>query len=116
MNTTLFYPPCPKMPKGREITVTPVISTGHITKQDGDILDDQCSDIPCLYARHEYGWELKLGEFKSRYSRLEIKRLRSNGLSDDFVKLMLYFSDLGYNHLNIDRDGPVIEGLNQFEW
>lgn len=112
----LYYPPCPQMPKGRDITVTPVISTGHITKQDGDILNDQRSDIPSLYARHEYGWELKLGGFKSRGSRIEIKRLKSAGLSDAFVNIMAYFARLGYSHVNIDCDGEVIVGLQQFDW
>jgi len=115
MSTTV-YPACPKMPKGRSITVTPVISTRHITAEDNCVLENEANDIPHLYARHEYGWEFSLIGLKGGCREIINLELYGAGLSDVLINLLVIFADLGYDHLNIDRDGEVIEGLPQVYW
>lgn len=103
------YPVRIRTPKGFDITVTPTVSTGHITFQDNEILSNMLSEIPGLYARHEYGWEFAL-------RCTDPEALQRVGLSDALADLVSKFKALDYDHLNIDRDGQVIEGLPQFEW
>lgn len=114
--SNIIYPCCPKMPKGRDITVTPVISTGHIPKSDNDILEDVHRYIPRLYARHEYGWEFTLSGFAKDELEGTVTEFVKAGLSQALINTLAYFKGLGYTHLNIDRDGEVVKGLQRFEW
>lgn len=107
----LIYPKRVRTAPDKWISVTPVISSCHITREDNVILSDVNRNIPHLYSRNCYGWEFQLRDKSTTASSF----LRA-GLSQAFANLMLGFMDLGYTSIRLDRDGDVVTGKTMFEW
>lgn len=110
-----FYFQDPKDPQ-RQLWLkhVPVISTAHITKEDGAVLErsrggchvcghplacgvlDVCSEgAQYLITTDAAVWEADAGAFKD---------------------LLSHFAALGYRWIILDRDGDKIPGLTTFDW
>lgn len=47
---------------------------------------------------------------------IQIEDWRLFGLSDELFANLKHLFSQGYDRIELDRDGPVIEGLHQFDW
>ena len=87
------------------------VSTHHITLRDSLALDRET--VPGQIGNFEYGHVVlthpKVDEKRTR-------ALRDFGMSEAYIRLLHVAYAQGYYYLMIDRDGPVVEGLEQFNW
>ena len=84
------------------------ISTGHIPKHTADALD---ADRPELYDAlsyvhyHEYGWIIHASNDDE-----------VNDSHPELARLIRLTRELGAEHLKLDCDAPLVEGLPVFKW
>lgn len=91
----------------------PVISSSHITAQDGRILTEAPEDVEGHLCRlGDTGDILVMDEENKNL----ITEWQQAGLSSAFIDLMLRMRGLGYCYVRIDADGDVLDGLPTFEW
>ena len=90
-----------------EISKLLVLSTAHITENTTRQLENTPScDWPMSGGEYsEYGWFMRSG-FEDR----------PVGLPDDLWKLFVFAKDQGCDYLLLDRDGPVLDELPQYDW
>jgi len=100
----------PERLKAMEIPVYPmaVISTAHITKDDGASL------------RHHRNWRMQ-DEWSDLLavppaSEMDEFEASSEGFSPEFIALMKLIREKGFEYVRFDADGDVIEGLPTIEW
>lgn len=84
----------------------PVISTGHITKEDGEII---------LMEGHPYILD-KADDGAWTLVKTSFAHWQGGGISPDFRELLQHFESRGYPWIILDRDGEIVEGLPTFEW
>jgi hypothetical protein len=102
-----------------EIAKSLVISTAHITRQDGEKLQCGCNpDSPSpvvAYEKRGYGfWVHVFGsDEQDCHTDADIK---AAGYSNAFLGLLTLARRLKCEWLMLDRDGPVREDLPQFDW
>lgn len=87
------------------------VSTSHITLQDSLSLDK--GDQPYQIGNFEYG-HVVLTHPKSDTVRTGC--IKAAGFSDAYLRLLHTAYAQGYYYLMLDKDGPVIEGLDTFDW
>ena len=108
---------------GLEIETALVVSTGHITERDNDILtkiEKNDSDSLLIYNSlivdpFEFGWYIYVTS-DSELLDEELQTLDQTHLSDEFLNLMQLAHNLDCVRLKIDSDGPVSPKLKQFNW
>lgn len=86
------------------------VSTVHISLKDSLKLDK--GDVPYQIGTFEYGYIVLTHQEGSKRD----KELKKFGMSDAYVRLLHTAAENGHYYLMIDRDGPVIKGLDQFDW
>jgi len=102
------YPPATPTTHGpsRHIMQVPVISTFHITKEDGQrlALDDWRDSLAACHGDgHILHFEAdSLDDFSE--------------FSEPFQDMISEFADLGYTYLRLDIDGEILPDLPTFEW
>jgi hypothetical protein len=88
------------------------LCTGHITRQDDDLLFDLCNepsiDLPRI-CRHEYGWII----FCNPES---VEHLDAYGFSPAFQQFYKQACEAGAILINLDRDASTIDSLQTFDW
>jgi len=87
------------------------VCTSHITLQDSLSLDK--GGQPYQIGNFEYG-HVVLTFPKS--DKVKTGAVKAAGFSAAYVRLLHTAYAQGYYYLMIDRDGPVIDGLDTFEW
>ena len=94
-----------------EIQKAWIASTGHITKKDSELLDNE-NELP--YANQFYGgWRVLADNADENF----IKELRDLGFSEHFCLLLAITKEMGCCWLELDRDGPLYDkALPVFEW
>jgi len=93
-----------------------VISTGHITRKDADILKEGSPFLMLRVIPHEYGW------FVTGYADPHedwpdySDHLRELGLSESFIMILFDLRVSNVLWVNFDCDGYEIENLPTYEW
>lgn len=91
-----------------ELSVVPVLSTGHISKETHDRFEEEGDTNPWLHvARYEYGWFLSMPS--------EIEFLVPTP-PPDLLALMRWARERGYDWIRLDQAGSEIEGLPRHDW
>jgi hypothetical protein len=105
-----------------EVLKTWVLSTGHITKKDGELLDKHtCNEIymvhlstnPHLAQELDAGWRVYIGE---SFDEGMLKLYADSGFSGAFLELLKEATKLKVNWLEFDRDARPVDYLPQFDW
>jgi len=87
------------------------ISTGHMTKKDGETLqkyEAECKPFSG-YELRGYGWLVYVGAIMDNWS--EAPRM-----SGAFRNVLRVAKKLGCDYVRFDRDGKEYEELPQFNW
>ncbi len=94
----------------------PVVSTGHITAADADLLDIAHDDEACVITalKGGCGWLLFLGEDCAE--ALEILDAEWTGYSQPFRDLLAFVLRAGFKHLRLDSDGEILPQFTIFDW
>jgi hypothetical protein len=91
------------------------LSTGHVTQEDMERIDDHCTTpaAPLVCAADPYG-----GWLYAPDSEIYIKNIEDDGYSDSMVKVIRYARKKGCKYVRLDRDVPLeeTEDLNVHEW
>ena len=87
------------------------VGTVHITLRDSLALDR--GDVPFQIGTFEYGYVVLT---QPRNDERKNHELRSIKMSEAYIRLLHVAYAQGYYYLMIDRDGPVVEGLDTFKW
>jgi len=103
-----------------EIQTNLIISTGHITLKDSNILEEMSKDstnLLLLTTLHGgYGFSIYAAGEEREDLRHLLEEEDNEGLSDNFYKLLNWAKNLNCTHLIIDADGPTYNGLEIFDW
>src|SRR4029453_13686608 len=91
------------------------VSTGHVTKDDMELLEiaahDSAAELPVIaeylegvicYVPDDYDYS--------------IKRMRKAGISESFIKLLAYARKHGCYLIRLDCDGDEIAELDKHDW
>ena len=89
-----------------EISKMITVSTGHISKETAELLENDNIYGLIVYQKDEYGWFIFLSEEDDYYV----------SIPDELLKLIKFAKDLGCSWLCLDRDGDVLEYLEVFDW
>lgn len=89
-----------------EISKMTTVSTGHISKETADLLENDNIYELIVYQKDEYGWFIFLSEKDDYYV----------SIPDELLKLIKFAKDLGCSWLCLDRDGDILEYLEVFDW
>ena len=87
------------------------LSTGHLTKSAANWLDDGVTGTLIVYPKKEYGWFIWIGGFANEWHVL-----KDMLLPEQLEKVIAYALQLGCEWLCLDTAGPLVNGLEQFEW
>lgn len=107
-----------------------VLSTGHVHKDDAEYLNNEAtfptndhSDM--AFTKTEYGWTLfvnyseeTIAEYDGRLYPWDIS-ISSDIIREwktDFNAISDMAREYGCKYVTFDRDGPIEEGLAQYEW
>lgn len=83
------------------------ISTGHVSKETRDLLNEGEGGSPHIWAiPHEYGWFVRAHD--------EAEDLAQT--PDDLVTVMRYAKQLDCDWIKFDCDADFVEELPMFEW
>lgn len=88
------------------------VSTMHITLGDATKLNLE-TDLPGRIGAFEYGYVVLTHAETNSVRRTA---LAERGMSEAYIKLLEHAHAQGFHYLMIDQDGPVIEGLERFDW
>lgn len=122
------------MPKTIKLPVekATVLSTGHVTKQDGSLLESFSSGRGCRrpgtievlgtdtrhsmprMESHTYGWFVFVCQDADLQE--QAKALALAGFSEEFVALYRTARKQGIQIIDLDRDGEEVDGLPRFDW
>jgi len=87
------------------------ISTGHITKNDADLLrNDHEPDGAFLIGKYSEGFILSLGEYT------EVSNVVGREFSKEFYDILNYAQLKGCCLLRLDADGMEFPNLPTFDW
>jgi hypothetical protein len=105
-----------------EISRTLVLSTGHITRHDSDLLDRSESPVVAFEKAENHnpacseacGWWVHVPDSEDGVS--SEAQVLAAGYSPEFVKLLALARQFKCDWLMLDRDGPQHHGLPFFHW
>lgn len=101
------YPVAPPKTKTRWLMHVPVISTGHVSREDSDaLLDGGGSLVMAQLDGGEGGVILCLDDLEDVEENYSLQ----------LFQLLSAFQDLGYDYLRLDPDGDRVKGLRWFDW
>ena len=83
-----------------EIQKIMTLSTAHIKEQTAKFLDKSA------YKKSEYGWFLPI----------EDRSYDTTTIPEDLKKVIEFAKDHGCSWLCLDRDGPILDYLDTYEW
>jgi hypothetical protein len=94
-----------------------VISTGHITLKDSELLAKEVSAVnPLLIVYgYEYGWTVLVKYDKAIPIRL-VTNLTNEGYSKEFINLFYVAQELDCKFIDLDSDGDEYSELPVFDW
>jgi hypothetical protein len=98
------------------------LSTAHMTSKDNKILQnymDSPAAIRSLIAySYEYGWTISTSlMLNGAVDRDEhLAKVRKEGFSEAFIKILTHAADNGAVLVRLDRDGDLEPGLPSFDW
>jgi hypothetical protein len=103
-------------------TVNPIItknfdcSTGHITAKDNKLLKKAVKDpeAPIIVYEYPEGYFVYVPTSKDELA--EVPAIKTYGLSDAFINLLLEAARLDCKYLQLDADAMEYENLPTFEW
>ena len=86
------------------------ISTGHVSHETGQMLDDtEPAKWPCVGGSYaDYGWFV--------YAHEENCGIGDQCIPDDLFAVMVWARKNGASHVLLDRDGDRIDDLEWFDW
>jgi hypothetical protein len=87
-------------------------STGHITKNDADLLKKD--DCPVVVYDYEYGYFVYVGG--DRLCNTDKENILKYGFSKEFYNLLKLAAKNDCKHLALDCDGFVYADLPTFDW
>jgi hypothetical protein len=96
---------------GVETRKLAVVSTAHMKASDAKLLQDGV-EPDGFYMRGEYGWQFYNSEDFCPY----MVNWGNLGFSQEFLANLRCIFAAGYDRVEFDQDGPVIETLQSFEW
>jgi hypothetical protein len=89
------------------------ISTGHMTKNDNDILAmNKAKDV--LFDPFEYGYRVWVPSKK--FAKETYKAMKKAGLSKSFRKIIKWACKKGMDWVAFDRDGTIYSQFKTFDW
>ena len=100
-----------------EIAKMLTISTAHIRKETAEFIDKVCEDnnlsnlgvynktAKYIGSIEHYGWFI--------YCNVDLPDLN---VPKDLLKVMCFARDNNCDWLCLDRDGEIIDGLDEYEW
>ena len=92
-----------------EIEKSLIVSTAHISKEDGKLLD--AIDVGHLIVdKYSFGWRVLVGD-----DDLDITDISSK-FSQGFIAAVIFTKTHGCEWLQLDSDGPEYECLGTYEW
>jgi hypothetical protein len=90
-----------------------VFSIGHITKEDGEMIEDAASPDSMqnvlVVHTNEY---FHLVHVPS----VNLNTVRAAGYSEQFARILGLAKLKGVDFVKLDRDGPVYEWLEEYDW
>lgn len=95
-----------------EIEKVLVLSTGHITKSDMELLQSK-KECGLIVYDTEFWTQVFLGQ------EMVVKDLEVSGFSREFISILTWcqsFAPQQLDYVKFDADGPVIEGWRVFDW
>ena len=97
------------------ITTVLDISTGHISPNDGVLLDNSKKDInsPIIVYDYPEGYCVYVPQIAVEE---ELEGFMTYGMSEEFCKIIQKASERGCKYVQFDADGIVYEDLKQFNW
>jgi hypothetical protein len=91
------------------------LSTGHVTQEDMDLIDEHCTTprAPLLCAADPYG-----GWLYAPDNEEYIANIMDDGYSASLVKVLRYARKHGCKYVRLDRDVPLeeTEEIDVHEW
>ena len=99
----------------QEVEVQKVLNVGapHITVHDADMLErvaQGATDILTVFEKGEYGWWIYIG------GNLNPSSVEVWSYSKAVTQLIQEAQALGCHWICIDRDGPIYDWLDTYEW
>lgn len=91
---------------GEEVHAMMVLSTAHISQETATAMEAQ--DLPFTCFANEYGFVVSTLNFAT--DRFE------PSIPDDLAKVQAYARERGAAYIMLDRDGPTVERLPEYEW
>lgn len=100
---------------------TAIISTGHVTKETGERMDNQTLNDAAKITwviPFQYGWLVRLDVLKTVCEECETleEKLLTLGLKQPEVVNFALLRDNGIDAVHLDCDGPLVEGLETWNW
>ena len=99
-----------------EIQTVMVISTGHISEKDNNLLtrdaERRDGSHTCIVDSFQYGFYVNVPEKDDSYNSIQ----KSELYSDAFKNLIRIAREHGCQYLKLDQDGQYYAGLEQFDW
>lgn len=95
-----------------EISKVITLSTAHISKKTGDMIDaDPVTNTLglCIYPKADYGWFIVIDDNA-------IYQAKTESIPEDLARLILFANDIGCSYLCLDCDGEVIPYLYKYDW
>lgn len=100
--------------------ITIVVSTAHMSESDRDILNGITTHTPTeglnLFTTDEYSYRIYVPSEDAQHIDDLVEQALQAGFSDAMAGLLRLASAHGCKILELDCDGPVISGLQTFDW
>ncbi len=88
----------------------PVVSTAHLSKEDGAAVLKMRSEEPSLLAWNDSEWPTQIFNTIERH---QVDEGEANSLTD----VLIAFRKAGFSHVRFDHEvGDIYEDLKQYEW
>jgi len=95
-----------------------VLSTGHVTKEDCEKLDQdfqRSEHALIVYVKDEYGFWVYVPSDQAVFAETH-QNAQQAGYSEAFLHIFTLARNQGCIWLMLDRDAEQIDGLPQFDW
>lgn len=101
-----------------DITKMLTISTGHVTFETAELLNDEADtwtnlNLPAIYTKGEYGYMIHVPE---DFLDEDEDGPLYHDIPGDLHEVMSFAFAHDCNWLCLDRDGEVLKELNYYEW
>jgi len=96
------------------------LSNAHMTQKDNEQLIYILNNLPFYVlpfwvAQYEYGYVLPVDSDPTELEN-SIRQLKKAGFSDAFCNVLRYAQKHECRWINFDRDAPVVDELQTFDW